>query len=319
MDHVVGHGDTFLSHACELELEGAVSKRRDAPYRAGRGRDWVKTKCLKRQEFVVLGYTEPQGARTDFGALLLGVHDDDGRLRYAGRVGTGFTDTALRDLGTLLRERASDDAADRPCARRRTRSRGALGRAEARRRGHGSPSGPPRARCGTPPSSDCARTSPPRTSWSRSRPRRPRPIRSPPTRRQPAPTPVVAGVRLTNPDRVFWPEAAFTKLDLARYLEAVAEPMLAHVADRPLSLVRCPSGYTGECFYQKHVENFPSSVGTVAVLEPREGTTLPYAVVSDLAGLVGLAQMGVLEIHPWGSRADDIERPDRHRVRPRSR
>ncbi len=318
VDHVVGHGDTFLSHACALELEGAVSKRRDAPYRSGRGRDWVKTKCLKRQEFVVLGYTEPQGARTDFGALLLGVHDEGGQLRYAGRVGTGFTDTTLRDLGTLLREGESATPPIHPVPddvrglavhwvdpKLVAEVRFAEWTAEGALR-HPSFLG---LREDKPAEDVVAEKATPA----------PAPEPAAPATAAAGSAPVVAGVRLTNPDRVFWPEASFTKLDLVRYLEAVAEPMLAQVADRPLSLVRCPSGYTGECFYQKHVENFPGSVGTVDVLEPREGTTMPYAVAKDLAGLVGLAQMGVLEIHPWGSRADEHRATRSYRLRPGSR
>lgn len=122
---------------------------------------------------------------------------------------------------------------------------------------------------------------------------------------------MVAGVRLTNPDRVLWPETGITKLELVRYYQTVAERMLPHTANRPLSLVRCPAGSTAECFYQKHIENFPETVGTVGIFEPAEDRSVPYAKVTSLSSLIGLAQMGVLEIHTWGSRADNPDRPDR--------
>jgi bifunctional non-homologous end joining protein LigD len=121
----------------------------------------------------------------------------------------------------------------------------------------------------------------------------------------------VAGVRLTHPDRVLYPEQAVTKLALARYYEAVASFILPHVGGRPLSLVRCPDGTRGQCFYQKHAgTGVPTEVKRVRIRE-RDGGTAAYPYVDDLAGLVALAQIGVLEIHPWGARVGRLERPDR--------
>lgn len=307
VDHVEGHGDTFFKRACEYELEGIVSKRRDASYRNGRGRDWVKVKCLLEQEFVVVGWTDPGGTRKQFGALVLGLHRD-GKLVHAGRVGTGFTDQSLDDIMRLLEPLARDEApvADPP--------KGAMGRgihwveprlvaevAFAEWTSEGVPRHPSfkGLREDKPAEEIVAET--------------PEELPAAPPEEAPAKAsaPQVAGVRLTNPDRVLWPDVPLTKLELARYYEVVAELMLPHVSGRPLSLVRCPTGYTGECFYQKHIENFPKSVGTVMVFEPEEGTQAPYATVHDLAGIIGLAQMGVLEIHPWGSRNDAQEKPDR--------
>jgi bifunctional non-homologous end joining protein LigD len=117
----------------------------------------------------------------------------------------------------------------------------------------------------------------------------------------------VAGVRLTNPDRVYFPELGITKLELARYYEAMADRILPGLAQRPLSLVRCPEGRTGKCFYQKHVgKSVPESVGRV-VIEKGES---PYAMVVDLPSLIALVQISVIEFHVWGSRADQIEKPD---------
>ncbi len=121
----------------------------------------------------------------------------------------------------------------------------------------------------------------------------------------------VAGVTLSNPDRVLYPEQGLTKLDLARYYEAVAERRLPHIADRPLTLVRCPRGREQHCFYQKHLrEEVPPAVRTVVIRE-EGGATEPYVYVRDVAGIVSLVQLGVLEFHGWGSRADQVEKPDR--------
>jgi len=121
----------------------------------------------------------------------------------------------------------------------------------------------------------------------------------------------VAGVRLTHPGRVLFPDQGLTKLDLARYYEAVAGRLLPHLRDRPLSLVRCPSGRDGQCFYQKHLgAGFPKAIRRVRIQE-KEGGTGAYGVANSLAAVVALVQMGVLEIHTWGSRRDRLERPDR--------
>lgn len=119
----------------------------------------------------------------------------------------------------------------------------------------------------------------------------------------------IAGVRITHPDRVVFPEQDLTKGEIAGYYDAVAERILPHLRDRPLSLVRCPEG-RDECFYQKHVgDSFPDAVGRVEI-EEKDGDVGLYAVVNDRAALIGLVQMGVLEIHPWGARRDRLDRPD---------
>jgi bifunctional non-homologous end joining protein LigD len=121
----------------------------------------------------------------------------------------------------------------------------------------------------------------------------------------------VEGVPITNPDRPVYPALGLTKLDVARYFARVASLMLPHVADRPLTFVRCPEGLASECFYQKHwTGKMPKTLGSVAITQ-RDGNRKPYVLVSDAAGIVTLAQWGILEVHTWGSRADDVERPDR--------
>jgi bifunctional non-homologous end joining protein LigD len=306
-EHFDAPGPTVYERACQMSLEGIVSKRKQAPYASGRGQSWLKVKCVARQEFVIGGFTDPEGARADFGSLLLGVYEPDGRLVYAGKVGTGFTHDTLERLGRRLRrleQRASPFAPDGP----RPPARGAhwvkptlvgeVAFTEWTRDGllrH--------------PSFQGLREDKPAAQVVRER-------------GQPATVArrisggsdaavAVAGVRLTHPDRVLYPEQAVTKLALARYYEAVASFILPHVVGRPLSLVRCPDGTRGQCFYQKHAgTGVPKEVKRVRIRE-RGGGTASYPYVDDLAGLVALAQIGVLEIHPWGARVGRLERPDR--------
>lgn len=315
--HVEASGPDFLGAACAASLEGAVSKRGDRPYVAGRSPDWLKTKCLLRQEFVVVGWTEPGGSRTGFGALLLGVNEGD-TLRYAGRVGTGFSG---RDLASM-RERLD-----------------ALATASAPLE--------------VPPS--VARLSPHWVDpelvvevafreWTREGV-----VRQPSFKglREDKPakdvvaegrtdeegpggaqvadaTPTgagaavgVAGVTLTNPGKVLYPGDAdpsrgITKLDLARYYESIADHVLPHLTGRPLTLVRCPHGRARDCFYQKHPDakgGFPASLHTFTI-EERSGEQT-YFYLDDLTGLISLVQLGALELHAWNSMADDPGRPDR--------
>jgi len=289
-----------------MHLEGIVSKRKQAPYVFGRGQAWLKVKCVARQEFVIGGYTDPEGARAELGSLLLGVHDRDGRLVYAGRVGTGFTDATLAALGKRLRklgQGASPFSPEGP----RPPARGAhwvkpvlvgeVAFTEWTRDGllrH--------------PAFEGLREDKPAAQVVREAPR------AAPARRIAGGSDAdvaVAGVHLSHPDRVLYEEQAITKLGLARYYEAVADFIVPHVADRPLSLVRCPEGAGGQCFYQKHAgPGIPSEVKRVRIRE-RGGATAAYPYVDDLPGLVALAQIGVLEIHPWGARVGRIDRPDR--------
>jgi bifunctional non-homologous end joining protein LigD len=317
-DHIEGHGDVFFDRACEYALEGVVSKRRESTYRSGRGRDWLKSKCLQRQEFVVVGYTDPGGSRAGFGALAIGVHEPAG-LRYVGRVGTGFTERTLADLYAELKPLLTDKppVMNPPSGAEEhglhwveptlvAEVAFAEWTAEGALR-HPSFLG---MRVDKPAEQVVLETPAEMAGDSAADPAGSQ--TAPPTRRgKPEEITRVAGVVLTNPNRVFWPEIGFTKLDLVRFYEQAADRILPHVADRPLSLVRCPNGYTGECFYQKHVENFPSAVLTVEIQEGDGGATVHYPWIDSLSGLVGLAQMGVLEIHPWGARRDNPDKPDR--------
>lgn len=300
-DHVVGNGPEFFDKACENGLEGIISKRIDSLYSGGRSKQWRKTKCVKDAEFVVGGYTDPGGARRGFGALLLGAYDDDGGLAYTGRVGTGFSD---RQLAALHKTLQALEIRKRPFRETIPDSSGVhwvrptlvvdvtfTERTRDGRLRHPSFRGLREDR-----NADeillHPKPAPPKRSKTRVRDRGDR----------------IAGVRLSNPNRVLYERAGITKLDLARYYESIADWILPQLMDRPLSLLRCPSG-EGNCFFQKHPRDaIDTSVPRVDIVE-KHGTRT-YVYVHVLADLIALVQAGTLELHPWGSRVDNVDKPD---------
>jgi bifunctional non-homologous end joining protein LigD len=332
-DHQEGHGPDFFRHACGYGLEGTIAKRRDRPYRSGRGADWRKMKCHKSDEFVVIGFTEPSGTRVGFGALLLGYYDLEGRLSYAGRVGTGFNDRLLNDLRARLDRLARPDPPaalptgastkgvhwTEPRLVAEVRYSGWTADAMLR---HSSFEGlredksPEEVVYDPPGAGDEAAEAPLTPALS---PRAGRGNRAAAAASKDAAAGIVSprdgsisfeGVRLTNPDRVLYPDRGITKLALAQYYAAVKDWALPQLGNRPLSLVRCPEGYDKECFYQKHISSgVPDVVGRVAIAD--KSVTRTYLVIENLAGLIAMVQMGVLEIHPWGSMVKKLETPDR--------
>lgn len=303
-DHVDGAGASTFAEACRMKLEGIVSKRRDGLYHAGRSPEWRKSKCQARQEFVIGGYTAPGGKRTGFGALLLGVRGAAGGLRYAGRVGTGFDADDLRDLTRLLATRrvTRPPFADPPAGARapgvqwvRPDLVAEVAFTEWTTDGqlrHPSFQGLRRDK----PARAVRRETPMAASGKR-------------PRRAATPEPPSAAP-LTHPERVVYPDIGLTKAELAAYFDAIAEHALPHLAGRPLALLRCPGGVEGGCFYQKHLdEATPPAIRSISITE--KATPASYPWIADAAGLVALVQRGVLEIHPWGARVDDVEKPDR--------
>lgn len=286
-DHTIGRGPHTLAAACRQGLEGIICKRSDAPYRSGRGRDWLKVKCIQQQELVVIGFTAPKGSRTGLGSLLVAVRDDDGALRYAGRVGSGFSGSLLTQLRARLERSVRATAPIAPA---------------------------PPAPAGTVWVSPKVVIEARFTEWTADGLLR-HPtflgVREDKMATQVKREVAAAGDQaLTHPDKVLYPEQGLTKRDLASYYERVAPLMLPHVAGRPLSLVRCPDGRKGSCFYQKHLTGrYPEALGTVPIRQS-DGIK-PHAVIEDVDGLIGLVQMGVLELHLWGARADRVEAPDR--------
>ena len=309
-DHVIGNGPEFLAHACRAGLEGVIAKRRDAPYRSGRGTDWLKIKCLREQEVVIGGYTEPEGTRIGLGALLAGVHEG-GRLTYVGKVGTGFSNRTLRDLMKRLEPLAQAECAFaiRPTGVGRSHwvrpelvAQVAFGEwtADGKMR-HPTFKGLREDK----PAAEVVREVPAGVEGDAiAKPSKP--ARRPSAGEESA----VAGVRLTNAQRVLYPSLGTTKRDLALFYESIAEWILPHLEDRPTALVRCPEGVDKPCFFQKHVGYWaPESVRRVKI---REKTKVgQYLVVDSLAALIGLAQIDILEIHTWNSVVERLERPDR--------
>ncbi|MEO8029634.1 MAG: DNA ligase D, partial [Gemmatimonadota bacterium] len=305
----------LLGLACRLGLEGVVSKRTDGVYQSRRSRDWIKSKCGRRQELVVVGFTEPRGGRNDLGALLLGVQESGTGVIYAGKVGSGF-DTADRKL--LRRKLEAIERQSSPLARPPVER--VTGKVHWVRPvlvaevsfTEWTPDGLLRHPVFRGLRTDKAAQSV-RRERSRAVASTGRAVGTDKPKGRPAGTEkanVVARVTITHPERVIYPDSAISKLELARYYELVAPLMLPHVAGRPLSLVRCPEGQGGTCFYQKHWSGTTPAVDTLPIPEVK-GVKRPYAVVKDAKGLVTLVQYGVIEFHPWGSRSDKLEFPDR--------
>ncbi len=297
--------DSLLRSACELGMEGLIGKRVDATYVSRRSPSWIKLKCRNRQEFVIGGYTDPQGSRSAFGALLLGVHDETGALRYAGKVGSGFDETRLRELYAQLKERETTTS---PFAQR-VRERGAhwvrpelvaevsftQWTADGRIRHsvfHGLRDDKPAAEVGVERPRD-AGTLPGTGPAADARAQR-----------------LLAGVRVSNPERVIDPGTGITKLDVVRYYAQVAPTMMPHLKRRPVALVRAPEGIGGQRFFQKHAST--SAMPGVRSLDPKyDPGEEPLIEVATEKGLVTAAQMNTIEFHTWNATTRAIEAPDR--------
>jgi len=328
-EHLESDGEVIFRKACELHAEGIVSKRAASPYHSGRGGDWLKLKCVHEQEFVVGGFTELANKSHGVGALLLGYYQDS-KLIYCGRTGTGFTQKThriLRDQLDKLRQAAT--SFDNPPAEavkgaiwvkpklvaqvsfaswtsdglvRQAAFKGLREDKPAGEVHREEPTASPKPRTAahashTAPASVAAKTTRP-TKSSKSL----KPVSS---GTQHAP------VRLTHPDKILDVESQLTKQQLADYYWAIAPQMLPYITDRPVSLVRCPEGSGHPCFFQKHATGtLPPGVASVDIPDKKTGKKEPYITLSTPKALAGLAQMGVLEIHPWGSKNEDLERPD---------
>jgi bifunctional non-homologous end joining protein LigD len=295
-EHVVGAGEEFFRQACRLKLEGIVSKKRDAPYSPGRMRTWLKVKCQQEQELVIGGFTDPEGQRSGLGALLLGVYED-GKLRYAGKVGTGFSVEVAQDLRRKLDRLTQSTNPFGDKVPRMARAHWVKPKLVANVTfGEWTPDGRLRH-----PSFKSLREDMAPREVVREKP-------AAPARGEEAIA--IEGVRITHPDRVVYPEQGITKRELAAFYVSIADWILPHLLDRPTTLVRCPEGLGGECFYQKHTGQWaPPSLRRVKIQEKRK--VGEYLVVDDLPGLVGLMQIGILEIHTWNSRFEHLEQPDR--------
>ena len=302
-DHSRGEGARFFAEAAKLGLEGVVSKRADAPYRSGRGKDWQKSKSLARQEFLIVGFTDPAGGRAHLGALLLGVRRD-AQIVYSGRVGTGFTDRSLKELHTRLA----------PLELEKPKLKNAPRGAEVRGVHWVKPKLVAEVAY-TAITHDGLLRHPTFKGLREDKPagevilEQPRAVASR-SRSMPAAQRAASQVTLSHPDKILFPELGLTKRDLSDYYELVSEFMLPEVVNRPLTLLRCPEGRQKQCFFQKHPGESLAE-GLIRVQVPSSDGSSEYAAVADARGLSALVQMGALEVHVWGALASDPEHPDR--------
>ena len=292
-EHVVGSGAELLKAMCGEEFEGVISKRVDASYRGGRTKSWLKTKCVRRQEFVIIGWSPSTAKGRGFRSLLLALNGPDG-LVYAGRVGTGFNAATIDDL------RARFDRIERKTAPV------AVPRSEAR----GVHWVRPELVAEIAFTEFTAENIVRHASFLGLREDKAAEevvVEKPEAMPEPAPSPI----EISHRERVIYPEAKLTKGDLADYYAAVTPILLPWLANRPVSLVRCPDGTAGHCFFQKHdAGSFGEHVLHVDVRE-KDGSVEPYLYVRDAAGILACVQMGTIEFHGWGSLVADIEKPDR--------
>ncbi|MEP6485445.1 MAG: DNA ligase D [Rudaea sp.] len=297
--HEVGNGESVFKQSADARREGIVSKRVDSAYAGTRNGDWVKVKARPSDEFVVIGFTEPKGSRSGLGALLL-ARPVKGQLVYAGRVGTGFSDEHLRELRkqlsrTTIKQTATDvsvlPAKDlreahwvKPKMIIEVFHQGIGGQGLLRQPAFKAI----RVDKSIDDIGDSARAK--RTSKSKS------------TKSAP--------LKLTHSERNVFGATGITKGDVADYYSKIADRILPEVADRPLSILRCPNGVGAPCFFQKHIKQ---GMGDhIVPVRIREGNaTREYLSVHDTEGLLDLVQMNVLEFHPWGAKADDVEHCDR--------
>ncbi|TKV40914.1 ATP-dependent DNA ligase [Sphingobium sp. MP9-4] len=295
-DHIIGRGEQLFDSFCAAGLEGVISKRTDARYSGARSGTWVKTKCIRRQEFVVVGWT-PSDKQRGFRALLLGVNEK-GVLRYAGKVGTGFTGDEIKRLMVLmtpLEQKTATVEAPRAAVRGahwiKPKLVAEVAFIEFTHEGvlrHSSYLG---LREDKKPEAVVVETETPVGDLT-----------------APAAT---STVKISNRERVIFPEGKLTKGQLADYYEAVAEIMLPWSGSRPISLVRCPQGRDKKCFFQKHdAGSFGDEIKHVAIRE-KDGHDEPYLFVDTPAGLLTCVQMGTIEFHGWGARIEDVEKADR--------
>ncbi|CAN7658569.1 DNA ligase D [Bosea sp. LjRoot9] len=319
-EHFVEPGQTMLRHACRMGLEGVVSKRVDAPYRSGRGRDWIKSKCTQRQEFVIAGYVPSKGSGRELGSLVLGYHAD-GALQPAGRVGTGFTRKSAATLKRRLDAIKTENplfagAAERDrevvwvkpelvaeiefrawTASKTLRHASFLGLREDK---------PAAEVVAETPASSKAPSKAPVSKAAASKAKSASAKTASAKPGAAAPARAETQVRLSNPDKPLWPDIGLTKQGLLDYYATVWPLMRPFVVDRPLSLLRAPNGIAGQAFFQKHAG--PGLNKAVATRKDTDGEELLY--IRDFDGLAALVQLGTVEIHVWGAMIDAIETPD---------
>jgi bifunctional non-homologous end joining protein LigD len=312
VEHFETGGDAVLRSACKLALEGIVSKRADAPYRSGRTDSWTKAKCRGGHELVIGAWTT---TGEKFRSLLVGVHRGK-HFVHVGRVGTGFSEPKVKQLLPRLKALAADKSpftgAGAPCAAANIHwmkpelvaeiefagwtGDGMVRQAAFKGLREDKPAEEVETETPAPP--DAVAVPDPAPSTARRKPMDEKPE--------------VMGVVITKPDKPLWPDAGdgepVTKLDLARYFEAVGPWLIRHIAGRPCSIIRAPDGIDHEKFFQRH-----AMVGTSNLLELVTvfGDKKPYLQVDRVEGLAALAQVAAVELHPWNCAPKRPEVPGR--------
>lgn len=303
-DHIAVQGEVMFRQVQAMRLEGVVAKKADAPYRGGRSSHWLKVRTVRVDDFVVVGWKEPQGSRAGFGSLHVAQHDGDD-LRYMGSVGSGFSDAQLQEVAEQLGELEVDAC---PCT---------TGPVPGGGKNHWvRPELVAEVRYKELTDQDLLR----QPSFSRFRDDKP------PTdcrvaghedadaSREPPTSAVVKEekrVDLTNPDKVFWPEEGYTKGDLLDYHRNVAAWMLPYLEDRPLVMTRYPDGIRGKSFFQKDAPPYaPAWIRRETVWSEGSERELSYFVADDLESLLYVVNLGTIPIHVWSSRVGSLSQPD---------
>jgi bifunctional non-homologous end joining protein LigD len=313
--------EALLNSACQMQMEGLIGKRLGTPYVSRRSSDWIKLKCKHRQEFVVVGFTDPKGSRNAFGALLLGLHDrDSGELRYAGKVGTGFNETTLKRIyeqlkplqtkkSSVVNPPSGFDAKGVHWLKPTLLAEVAF--AEMTKEGsvrhavfHGLRDDKP-AEDITEERPKAVKTSAAKKTTAEKP--------STPGKKKAAPAPSQIGlgegkVRITHPDRVIDASSGTTKVQLAEYYASVAEWILPELRDRPVALVRAPDGIAGELFFQKNAERL--AIPGITTLD-KALTGQPVMIINNAEALIGAVQMSTVELHTWNATSDNLDKPDR--------
>jgi bifunctional non-homologous end joining protein LigD len=292
-------GKDIVASACKLGLEGVIGKKKSSHYVSQRSTDWIKLKCSLRQEFVIGGYTDPQGSRTGIGSLLLGIHDDTGALRYAGNVGTGFTAKTLVDIKQKLQALRSTkrpfSAATGIDAKAHWVKPVLLAEVSF---GQWTKKGSIRHSVfhglrDDKPAKRIIKESPMQTDAESA-----------------GPSSLLAKLKVTHPERVIDESSNTRKIDVVRYYALVAPLMLEHLKGRPVSLVRAPDGVNGQTFFQKHLET--AKISGIRQLSPElDPGHDPLMEVVAAAGLLNAAQLNVIEFHTWNAVKSAIGKPDR--------
>jgi bifunctional non-homologous end joining protein LigD len=300
-DHVVGKGEALFQAICAEGGEGIISKKADAPYRGTRTRCWLKVKCIQRQEFIIVGWSESD-KRLGFRSLLLGVRDDK-TLKYVGKVGTGFNGKMIESLMERMRPLEVD--------------KGPLEVPRADRKGaHFLKPELVAEVAFTEFTSDGILRHPSFIALRQDKPAKDV-VREVPKHLKPAakkgehPTPESFGVTITNPDRAIFPTEKLTKYQLAQYYAGIEPLLMVEAANRPMTLIRCPQGRAKKCFFQKHDTGSMGDAVKHVPIKEKKGGEQDYLFVEDIQGVLACVQMGTIEFHGWGSKVADVEKPDR--------